>query len=159
MQNAGQKAIVQCNMKWPPRSPDCRSEVAKFPGGMLSFGALSHHRSALPVVSWRIPDRPFLALLEYCIPFTGALLSRTTPTPPRGSADGFHQHRRRPLGLPAGCRRHRADDDLPRQHGRAIDHRHLLRAVVWTHGPVAALGSIFNASFVAAKELFNSPKP
>jgi hypothetical protein len=28
-------------------------------------------------------------------------------------------------------------------------------ALVWTHSPVSALGSIFNASFVAAKELFN----
>ena len=28
-------------------------------------------------------------------------------------------------------------------------------ALVWTHSPVNALGSIFNASFVAAKELFN----
>ena len=28
-------------------------------------------------------------------------------------------------------------------------------ALVWTHSPVGALGSIFNASFVAAKELFN----
>ena len=28
-------------------------------------------------------------------------------------------------------------------------------ALVWTHNPVSALGSIFNASFVAAKELFN----
>jgi hypothetical protein len=28
-------------------------------------------------------------------------------------------------------------------------------AMVWTHSPVSALGSIFNASFVAAKELFN----
>ncbi|MDM0018906.1 hypothetical protein [Variovorax saccharolyticus] len=28
-------------------------------------------------------------------------------------------------------------------------------ALAWTHSPVAALGSIFNASFVAAKELFN----
>ena len=28
-------------------------------------------------------------------------------------------------------------------------------ALAWTHSPVSALGSIFNASFVAAKELFN----
>lgn len=28
-------------------------------------------------------------------------------------------------------------------------------ALAWTHSPIAALGSIFNASFVAAKELFN----
>ena len=28
-------------------------------------------------------------------------------------------------------------------------------ALIWTHSPVSALGSIFNASFVAAKELFN----
>src|SRR6202171_184570 len=28
-------------------------------------------------------------------------------------------------------------------------------ALVWTHSPVSALGSIFNANFVAAKELFN----
>jgi hypothetical protein len=28
-------------------------------------------------------------------------------------------------------------------------------ALVWTHSPISALGSIFNASFVAAKELFN----
>jgi len=28
-------------------------------------------------------------------------------------------------------------------------------ALAWTHGPIGALGSIFNASFVAAKELFN----
>jgi hypothetical protein len=28
-------------------------------------------------------------------------------------------------------------------------------ALVWSHSPVSALGSIFNASFVAAKELFN----
>src|SRR5260370_7522311 len=28
-------------------------------------------------------------------------------------------------------------------------------AMVWTHSPVTAFGSIFNASFVAAKELFN----
>jgi hypothetical protein len=30
-----------------------------------------------------------------------------------------------------------------------------LVALAWTHSPVSALGSIFNASFVAAKELFN----
>lgn len=30
-----------------------------------------------------------------------------------------------------------------------------LVALVWTHSPVSALGSVFNASFVAAKELFN----
>src|ERR1700681_4868238 len=32
---------------------------------------------------------------------------------------------------------------------------YLAVALVWTHSPVSALGSIFNASFVAAKELFN----
>ncbi len=30
-----------------------------------------------------------------------------------------------------------------------------LVALAWTHSPIAALGSIFNASFTAAKELFN----
>jgi hypothetical protein len=30
-----------------------------------------------------------------------------------------------------------------------------LVALAWTHSPISALGSIFNASFVAAKELFN----
>ena len=31
----------------------------------------------------------------------------------------------------------------------------LLVAFAWTHSPVAALASVFNASFTAAKELFN----
>ncbi|MCW3717619.1 hypothetical protein UE95_040865, partial [Burkholderia cenocepacia] len=31
----------------------------------------------------------------------------------------------------------------------------LLVALAWTHSPVAALASVFNASFTAAKELFN----
>ncbi|HEY6733525.1 MAG TPA: hypothetical protein VI256_06965, partial [Roseiarcus sp.] len=30
-----------------------------------------------------------------------------------------------------------------------------LVSLVWSHDPIAGLGSIFNASFVAAKELFN----